>query len=77
MRQNKQFFKNNFETVNYPLKFLIRIHSTALIPTRQSFFKFSLIMYRKPDSSQLQELQDIAHRLRIHSITSTQASKSG
>ncbi|CRL02067.1 CLUMA_CG015254, isoform A [Clunio marinus] len=33
--------------------------------------------YRKPDPSKIQELKDIAHRLRIHSITATQASKSG
>lgn len=34
-------------------------------------------MYRKPEAAKIQELKDIAHRLRIHSITSTQASKSG
>jgi transketolase len=34
-------------------------------------------MYRKPEAAKIQELQDIAHRLRIHSINSTQASKSG
>jgi transketolase len=34
-------------------------------------------MYRKPEAAKIQELRDIAHRLRIHSITSTQASKSG
>ena len=33
--------------------------------------------YHKLDASTVQELRDIAHRLRIHSITSTQASKSG
>lgn len=33
--------------------------------------------YHKPDPSKIQELKDIAHRLRIHSITSTEASKSG
>ncbi|XP_055696152.1 transketolase-like protein 2 [Lutzomyia longipalpis] len=33
--------------------------------------------YHKPESKTVQELKDIAHRLRIHSITSTQASKSG
>lgn len=34
-------------------------------------------MYRKPEAARIQELQDIAHRLRIHSINATQASKSG
>lgn len=33
--------------------------------------------YHKPESKTIQELRDIAHKLRIHSITSTQASKSG
>lgn len=33
--------------------------------------------YHKPESKTIQELKDIAHKLRIHSITSTQASKSG
>ena len=33
--------------------------------------------YHKPESKAIQELKNIAHRLRIHSITSTQASKSG
>jgi transketolase len=33
--------------------------------------------YHKPEAKVVQELKDIAHRLRIHSITSTQASKSG
>ncbi|XP_023299362.2 transketolase-like protein 2 [Lucilia cuprina] len=33
--------------------------------------------YHKPEAKAVQELKDIAHRLRIHSITSTQASKSG
>lgn len=33
--------------------------------------------YHKPESKAVQELKNIAHRLRIHSITSTQASKSG
>lgn len=33
--------------------------------------------YHKPESKVIQELKDVAHRLRIHSITSTQASKSG
>lgn len=33
--------------------------------------------YHKPENKTVQELRDIAHRLRIHSITSTQASKSG
>ncbi|XP_011182511.1 transketolase-like protein 2 [Zeugodacus cucurbitae] len=33
--------------------------------------------YHKPEAKAIQELKDIAQRLRIHSITSTQASKSG
>ncbi|XP_053688847.1 transketolase-like protein 2 [Sabethes cyaneus] len=33
--------------------------------------------YHKPEAKSIQELKDIAHKLRIHSITSTQASKSG
>jgi len=33
--------------------------------------------YHKPEAKTIQELRDIANRLRIHSITSTQASKSG
>uniref|UniRef100_A0A1A9WEJ4 Transketolase-like pyrimidine-binding domain-containing protein n=1 Tax=Glossina brevipalpis TaxID=37001 RepID=A0A1A9WEJ4_9MUSC len=33
--------------------------------------------YHKPEAKTIQELKDIAQRLRIHSITSTQASKSG
>ncbi|XP_059621900.1 transketolase-like protein 2 [Phlebotomus argentipes] len=33
--------------------------------------------YHKPESKTVQELKDIAHRLRIHSITSTQVTKSG
>ncbi|XP_067615806.1 transketolase-like protein 2 [Eurosta solidaginis] len=33
--------------------------------------------YHKPEAKTIQELRNIAHRLRIHSITSTQASKSG
>jgi len=33
--------------------------------------------YHKPESKTVQALKDIAHRLRIHSINSTQASKSG
>lgn len=33
--------------------------------------------YHKPEAKVVQELKDIAHKLRIHSITSTQASKSG
>uniref|UniRef100_T1E2J1 transketolase n=1 Tax=Psorophora albipes TaxID=869069 RepID=T1E2J1_9DIPT len=33
--------------------------------------------YHKPESKTIQELKDIAHKLRIHSIASTQASKSG
>lgn len=33
--------------------------------------------YHKPESKTLQELKDIAHKLRIHSISATQASKSG
>ncbi|XP_058458508.1 transketolase-like protein 2 [Malaya genurostris] len=33
--------------------------------------------YHKPESKTIQELKDIAHKLRIHSINSTQASKSG
>lgn len=33
--------------------------------------------YHKPEAKTIQELKDIAHKLRIHSITSTQASKSG
>lgn len=33
--------------------------------------------YHKPESKTIQQLKDIAHKLRIHSITSTQASKSG
>lgn len=33
--------------------------------------------YHKPEAKTVQELKDIAQRLRIHSITSTQASKSG
>lgn len=36
-----------------------------------------MVNYHKPESKTIQELRDIAHRLRIHSITSTQASKSG
>jgi len=36
-----------------------------------------MVNYHKPESKTVQELRDIAHRLRIHSITSTQASKSG
>ncbi|XP_058829277.1 transketolase-like protein 2 [Topomyia yanbarensis] len=34
-------------------------------------------IYHKPESKTIQELKDIAHKLRIHSISSTQASKSG
>lgn len=33
--------------------------------------------YHKPESKTIQELKDVAHKLRIHSINSTQASKSG
>lgn len=33
--------------------------------------------YHKPDAKIVQELKDLANKLRIHSITSTQASKSG
>lgn len=33
--------------------------------------------YHKPESKTVQELKDIAHRLRIHSINATQASNSG
>ncbi|XP_059488720.1 transketolase-like protein 2 [Neocloeon triangulifer] len=33
--------------------------------------------YHKPESKSIQELRDIANKLRIHSITSTDASKSG
>lgn len=33
--------------------------------------------YHKPDCKVVQELKDLANKLRIHSITSTQASKSG
>lgn len=33
--------------------------------------------YHKPEAKVVQELKDIAHRLRIHSINSTEASKSG
>lgn len=33
--------------------------------------------YHKPEAKAVQELKDIAHRLRIHSIQSTEASKSG
>ncbi|XP_055855377.1 transketolase-like protein 2 [Episyrphus balteatus] len=33
--------------------------------------------YHKPESKTIQELKDIAHRLRIHSISATEASKSG
>ncbi|XP_018801400.1 PREDICTED: transketolase-like protein 2 [Bactrocera latifrons] len=33
--------------------------------------------YHKPEAKTIQDLKDIAQRLRIHSITSTQASKSG
>lgn len=33
--------------------------------------------YHKPESKTIQELKNIAHRLRIHSINATQASKSG
>lgn len=33
--------------------------------------------YHKPEAKAVQELKNIAHRLRIHSITATQASKSG
>ncbi|XP_034944618.1 transketolase-like protein 2 isoform X1 [Chelonus insularis] len=33
--------------------------------------------YHKPESKTVQELRDIANKLRVHSITATQASKSG
>lgn len=33
--------------------------------------------YHKPESKTVQELKDIAHRLRVHSINATQASNSG
>lgn len=33
--------------------------------------------YHKPEAKVVQELKDIANRLRIHSITSTQTAKSG
>lgn len=33
--------------------------------------------YHKPESKTVQELKDIANKLRIHSIQATQASKSG
>ncbi|ODN02013.1 Transketolase-like protein 1 [Orchesella cincta] len=33
--------------------------------------------YHKPESKTIQELRDIANKLRIHSITSTDAGKSG
>lgn len=33
--------------------------------------------YHKPESKTIQELKDISHKLRIHSITATEASKSG
>lgn len=33
--------------------------------------------YHKPESKTIQELKDIATKLRIHSINATQASKSG
>lgn len=33
--------------------------------------------YHKPESKIIQELKDIAMKLRIHSIEATQASKSG
>ncbi|XP_055384369.1 transketolase-like protein 2 [Condylostylus longicornis] len=36
-----------------------------------------MVNYHKPENKTVQELKDIAHRLRIHSINSTQASKSG
>lgn len=33
--------------------------------------------YHKPEAKVVQELKDIAHKIRIHSISSTQAAKSG
>lgn len=33
--------------------------------------------YHKPEAKIVQELKDIANKLRIHSITSTQTAKSG
>lgn len=33
--------------------------------------------YHKPEAKTVQELRDIAHRLRIDSIQATEASKSG
>jgi len=33
--------------------------------------------YHKPESKIIQQLQNIAHKLRIHSVKATQASKSG
>jgi hypothetical protein len=33
--------------------------------------------YHRPEKSVIQELKDISHRLRIHSIHATEASKSG
>jgi len=33
--------------------------------------------YHKPEARTVQELKDIANKLRVHSITATNASKSG
>lgn len=33
--------------------------------------------YHKPEAKTIQDLKDVAHKLRIHSINATEASKSG
>ena len=41
------------------------------------FDNYKMPSYHKPDASVMQELRDIANKLRIHSVNATQSSNSG
>lgn len=48
-----------------------------ILPSHYSSRKITMANYHKPESKTIQELKDIANKLRIDSINATQASKSG
>lgn len=77
----------SLERISFGVAGFSRVIFQALVQFFFLYFHFNkvkekknslkMVNYHKPESKTVQELRDIAHRLRIHSITSTQASKSG
>lgn len=58
------------------LKFSL-IKFFCVLKSKEKNKLFKMTNYHKPEAKTVQELRDIAHRLRIDSIQATEASKSG